>query len=186
MAHTKQQERDTITNQIENWLAGGNKIKQINQGETGIKDVVQQQREYNARDLSGNKFGNLTILHRSKNPMMRNHWMCECQCGNLQLIETQMILSGKTVSCSKCKKSAKLQKQDKKQTAVNLKRLRKRGIDIAGKRFGCLVAVEIAQSSDGIRRWRCKCDCGAEKTIVTAKLRNGSVQSCGACDENKK
>lgn len=47
--------------------------------------------------------------------------------------------------------------------------------DLAGQRFGALVAVEQCDGS----RWLCRCDCGNEKRILTGDLRRGSTQSCG-------
>lgn len=51
-------------------------------------------------------------------------------------------------------------------------------IDIAGKKFGKLVAVETA-TRNGARAWLCLCDCGGTIAVRTAILRNGQVSSCG-------
>ena len=49
-----------------------------------------------------------------------------------------------------------------------------------GKRFGKLVAVEIAGKSKYHRTLiRCKCDCGNEKMVVVGSLFDGSYTSCG-------
>lgn len=50
-------------------------------------------------------------------------------------------------------------------------------IDLAGQRFGRLVAVEVAQERP--RKWRCRCDCGNETSVLTRDLRNGNTKSCG-------
>lgn len=50
-------------------------------------------------------------------------------------------------------------------------------IDLAGQRFGRLVAVEVAQEKP--RKWRCRCDCGNETSVLTRDLRNGNTKSCG-------
>jgi len=54
-----------------------------------------------------------------------------------------------------------------------------RSVDIAGNRFGRMVAIRDNGSSDGRRTWLCRCDCGAEKTVLGSDLRRGSVKSCG-------
>ena len=59
-----------------------------------------------------------------------------------------------------------------------------RAIDITGKRYGRLVAVERAENriskSGKIRaRWLCKCDCGKEKVVLLDDLRGGHTKSCG-------
>lgn len=48
-------------------------------------------------------------------------------------------------------------------------------IDIAGKRFGRLTALEYL----GEQRWRCRCDCGNSPIVHSAKLRRGQTKSCG-------
>lgn len=182
MERTKQQESEMLDRQVKEWLSAGNKITQVQPWESGLKEFSMPQPDRAVRDLTGEQFGRLTVLHRSKNPTMKNHWMCECKCGKQQLIETPMLLNGKSLSCSECKKAERIKKEKvQKKRGVNLQRLRKKGYDIAGHRFGRLVAVKIAETNDGIRRWVCKCDCGRERLAPTAKLRNGYIKNCGEC-----
>jgi hypothetical protein len=53
------------------------------------------------------------------------------------------------------------------------------------KRFGALVVIDgpikIESKSKWKRQnqWRCKCDCGKERTYITCMLNNGSAISCG-------
>lgn len=51
--------------------------------------------------------------------------------------------------------------------------------DIAGQRFGRLVAIERIGSQNYMSIWRCKCDCGNETNVTIARLRNGTTKSCG-------
>lgn len=48
-------------------------------------------------------------------------------------------------------------------------------IDIVGHRFGRLVALERQPKS----KWRCRCDCGGESSVVITSLRKGHTRSCG-------
>lgn len=49
-----------------------------------------------------------------------------------------------------------------------------------GTRYGRLVIIERDTSfSEGQYRWRCKCDCGSEKSVPGSHLRSGFVRSCG-------
>lgn len=53
-------------------------------------------------------------------------------------------------------------------------------IDIAGRRFGRLVAircVELDPNQGSI--WLCRCDCGAETSTASKSLRRGKTKSCG-------
>lgn len=53
-------------------------------------------------------------------------------------------------------------------------------IDIAGRRFGRLVAVSPVSGSKGTRRtWLCECDCGKTKSALTSDLLKGKTRSCG-------
>lgn len=54
-------------------------------------------------------------------------------------------------------------------------------MDIAGQRFGRLIAIELLpeRSRTGSRLWRCLCDCGKEKIAPTSALNNGLIRSCG-------
>jgi len=56
--------------------------------------------------------------------------------------------------------------------------------DLTGQRFGRLVVLE----KQGVRKfncgssaveWKCKCDCGNEKIVLTQDLKSKKVQSCG-------
>lgn len=53
-------------------------------------------------------------------------------------------------------------------------------LDIAGVRFGRLLAIERCGSTDaGLIQWRCACDCGASIVTTAAKLSQGRKLSCG-------
>lgn len=55
-------------------------------------------------------------------------------------------------------------------------------LDLTGKRFGSLIALDYTNSADGKRRlWRCKCDCGNESMVQTANLTSGHVKHCQQC-----
>ena len=51
-------------------------------------------------------------------------------------------------------------------------------IDITGKRFGRLVVIS-REGAGSPARWLCRCDCGAEKSVLGSKLRTGNTVSCG-------
>lgn len=52
--------------------------------------------------------------------------------------------------------------------------------NLTGEQFALLTVVERAgNSSTCSALWRCRCECGGEKLVVTRQLRNGSTRSCG-------
>ena len=52
-------------------------------------------------------------------------------------------------------------------------------IDIAGQRFGGLVAVERVGEIGSRSQWLCICDCGGKTVASVSNLRNGHTKSCG-------
>lgn len=51
-------------------------------------------------DLTGKKFGKLTVLKRVGTDGHRNPtWLCECECGNKKVIRGNSLKSGNTTSC---------------------------------------------------------------------------------------
>lgn len=52
-------------------------------------------------------------------------------------------------------------------------------LDLTGKKFGRLIAVEFAGSTFDKSYWICRCDCGKNKTVYTQHLKNGYTRSCG-------
>ena len=57
----------------------------------------------------------------------------------------------------------------------------RRVIDITGRRFGRLVALELCleRNGDGGTLWHCHCDCDAECVVRGDRLRRGGSKSCG-------
>lgn len=56
--------------------------------------------------------------------------------------------------------------------------------DLTGQKFGRLLVVKLdleksKSNKKQISYWKCICDCGKEKCIRTASLKNGHTQSCG-------
>ena len=52
------------------------------------------------RDLTGQRFGRLTVLYKGESDKTRHvRWYCKCDCGNIKLIYKDALLTGRTVSC---------------------------------------------------------------------------------------
>ena len=50
---------------------------------------------------------------------------------------------------------------------------------LVGKRFNRLIVIENAGMKNGKTYWKCKCDCGNTKYIVTQQLTSQKTKSCG-------
>ena len=50
-------------------------------------------------NLTGKKFGNLTVLERSENKNGRTFWKCRCSCGKIKIVCYTNLVYGKAKSC---------------------------------------------------------------------------------------
>lgn len=58
--------------------------------------------------------------------------------------------------------------------------------DLAGQKFGRLtVLYELPERKNGKIQWRCRCDCGNEKDVLSTSLTSGHTQSCGCLQKEK-
>lgn len=51
--------------------------------------------------------------------------------------------------------------------------------DISQQRFGLLTALEPISGKNSSARWRCRCDCGKETSVLYRELAYGKTRSCG-------
>lgn len=59
------------------------------------------------KDLTGDKFGRLTVINRSKNIGKHAAWLCKCECGNVKIIRSDHLIYGYTKSCGCLEKEAR-------------------------------------------------------------------------------
>lgn len=118
-------------------------------------------------DLTSKRFGKLTVLKRVPNTSPIK-WLCLCDCGKEKIVIGNNLKTGNTTSCG----------------CVDLQHKLDKAKDIAGKRFGRLVAVNRADyhyQPCGRRHilWECQCDCGNKKIVDISHLTSGETTSCG-------
>ena len=123
------------------------------------------------RDLTGQKFGRLTVLHRDESRPKGHgkpvYWVCQCECGNVKSIYAHSLTTGKTQSCG-CLHKEQFSKL--------------RFDDISGQQFGFLIPLHITGEKDqfGGYIWHCKCtNCGGFKDVPATLLKQGRTKSCG-------
>ena len=58
-------------------------------------------REHSTRrlDLSGQRFGRLTVIAPAENIGRRTAWLCHCDCGGERIVKTVHLREGKVTSC---------------------------------------------------------------------------------------
>ena len=118
-------------------------------------------------DLTGQKIGYITVISRGENAKDGSaRWNCECICGK-KLLKTGTDLRRKFKLNPNCSCGCQ-----RKTTAV----------DLTGKRFGKLVALEPTEKRSGENIvWKFKCDCGRITEVSTANI--GHTNSCGKCSK---
>ena len=131
-------------------------------------------------DLTGQRFGRLVALERSpadgqravrrdvdQHASRRNDdhhavWRCECDCGNVVDVAARDLTSDLVHSCG-C--------------------LPEGSFDLAGLRFGTLVAVDPRGFNEaGVLLWRCLCDCGYVRVCSEVDLLEDRIVSCMLCE----
>lgn len=119
----------------------------------------------NLIDETGNRYGFLTVLSKTKDKNGRTAWLCQCDCGNLKVVRGPDLRKNRITSCAKnclCK-----------------------GKDETGKTYGYLKVIErdltpASSFPDHSIHWICKClICGNITSISGKNLRNENTKSCG-------
>lgn len=123
----------------------------------GCKRIKHGKEHYRFRDITGQTFGNLTAIEP-----VDGKWLFQCNCGNKKIIALNDVVSGRTQSCG-C-----LRHRSGKDSP--------RFQDIAGTRFGKLIAIEPM----GGDNWLFFCtSCGKGKVMNLSNVRAGKCYSCG-------
>ena len=121
-------------------------------------------KQWSFKDLTGKRFGELTVIELYDKTKNGIRWKCRCDCGNEVIIHTTSLNSKKHHACSECQG----------------KRMR---LDITGQQFGDLTVIKQADSVliSGRKEttWLCVCKCGNEVIKTTNALCFGHVVSCG-------
>lgn len=128
-------------------------------------------------DLTGQKFGELTVLGRDlEYPKINNikkksetYWKVQCSCGNIFTKSRTVLKNGKWLACSNCNTKNKIN-------------------DLTGKKFGKLLVLErdFNKNKETGRKdvyWRCQCECGNIISVMGWQLQK--QKSCGKCVERE-
>lgn len=115
-------------------------------------------------DLTGMRFGRLTVLSRAHNKKYLTQWFCVCECGAEVVVYSGHLKDGHTQSCG-C-----IHREMMSETRL---------VNLTGMRFGRLFVLERVPSHSNDPRWKCLCDCGAETIVTSPNLKEGHTQSCG-------
>ena len=95
------------------------------------------------RDLTGQRFGRLTVIGLSERQSRKTYWICQCDCGNVSEHRSDGLLSGAIKSCGCYKKEVSAENVSKnhthKQSGTRIYRIwqgiKSRCFDINDKRY---------------------------------------------------
>lgn len=124
-------------------------------------------------ELTGQRFGLLSVMGKGEPQGSRAMWQVHCLCGTERTVREDHLLAGRTKSCGCATSRFKKAKMEKLYSLVN-------------KRFGSLLVVwrkgseKAGESSHAL--WECKCDCGNMITARAGALTNGKVTHCASCN----
>ena len=124
-------------------------------------------------DLTGNKYGRLTVLYKDIKRKTNNgsYWVCQCDCGKIKSVKSSSLRRGEIESCG-CLRNERSYKANE----CNRDHLE-------GQRFGKLTVIKRDETKPkGIVYWICLCDCGNIISVRGANLKRkdeNRTVSCG-------
>ena len=116
-------------------------------------------------DLTGQVFGELTVLRRAENPKASGSvWVCQCSCGNEYEVQGTLLANGRRTRCPS-----------------NVHQKNYAYSDITGQKFEMLTALYPIRDRKDRRSvvWHCRCDCGNEIDVMYNNLVHCNMKSCG-------
>jgi hypothetical protein len=127
-----------------------------------------------AENLTGQKFGKLTAIEYlgvlPSGKVRVSMYRCKCECGKETIVRGSNLKNGNrpgkrgTKSCG-CYVNPRTNTDGKN--------------NIAGQRFGKLIAVKLSEHRNYIPYWECCCICGVVCCVSIYSLTSGNTKSCG-------
>lgn len=120
-------------------------------------------------DLTGQKFGKLTVIEFDKSHKGKYYWWwaCECTPEETKSLDAASVKSGNTKSCGKCITHHPIE-------------------DMTGQKFGKLTAVKYDRVKLQSHHWIWSCECNNIQSISVNDVTSGKISSCTDCVLNVK
>lgn len=128
-------------------------------------------------DLTGQRFGKLVAIEIAETSYKVTLWRCKCDCGGNKIVSINKLrkVIGGVKSCG-CLWHVKGKNMNPNRPPfLDLFR------DLVGQRFGRWRVIERDKTILGRLRvyWKCECDCGNIRSILSQSLLSGDTNSCG-------
>lgn len=114
-------------------------------------------------DLIGQRFNYLVVIERVANQGAVTRWKCQCDCGNITIVQGGELKNNSTKSCGCFKKAIKDTNSQ----------------NLIGKKFGRLTVVSFIEVKKPHKYFECICDCGTTIVARENNLKSGCTKSCG-------
>lgn len=112
-------------------------------------------------NITGKRFGLLTVIQFHEKINGKPKWLCRCDCGNIKSDYSWNLRSTSSCGC-----------------------FRPQLHDLSGKVFGRLTVIGRAPNyKGGGTRWECECVCGVVRIVSASSLIMGRTQSCGCYND---
>lgn len=121
-------------------------------------------------NLTGQKFGRLTVLEDTGKRSAGGNviWKCQCECGNIKEANGSDLKRGRVKSCGCLRKDLA-------------------STDLTGQRFGRLLVLQFTGKINNDKRkiYKCQCDCGNICEVNSHNLTQNHTKSCGCLNLQK-
>ena len=129
--------------------------------------------KYLKEDLTGQRFGKLTVIEIQPDKKNSRDWLCQCDCGKLISTSQTTLRNGSKKSCGCAFREYNAEK----------KNVRER--ELVGKVFGTVTVLGITdQRKNRQIVWRCRCTCGSELFLTSNALDKKKKASSCHCSGN--
>lgn len=117
------------------------------------------------KELTGEKFGKWTVLHKGERKYGHDRWVCRCECGTVKEVRCDYLIKG-AKSCCEC-------------SPTPYER-----IDMIGRKFGGRTVIAEGRKRGKSILWVCRCEvCQEISEVEGYSLRRGF--ECNSCSHKR-
>ena len=126
-------------------------------------------------DLTGQKFGRLTVLYKDNNRKTNSgsYWICKCDCGKIKSVKSSSLRRGEIQSCG-CYRNEQSKIAKEEMGLVD---------NLTGQKFGFLTVLkkDPVRANGGAVKWICQCKCGNIVSVRGASLKDKTENRTVSC-----
>ncbi len=118
------------------------------------------------------KFSKWLVLSRVKDRSRARFYLCQCECGREIEVGWQRLKRGTSTCCRWCSNIIK----SKISVEKNLP-------NFIGKKFNKWTVLERIKDESNKGFWKCQCECGSIRNIISHGLSKGYTKQCRKCNQ---